>query len=100
MNIEEISVKLVEVEQRGKSNMHRIGKLEESTAALNRLTTAVEVMVTKQDYIADKVDAMDAKVTEMECKSGKRWDALVEKIIWAVVAAAIGFALAGIGIGI
>ena len=98
MNNEEISVKLTEVEQRSKSNTHRINKLEQSTTALNRLTTAVEVMVTKQDYIADKVDGLDAKVTEIECKPGKRWDGLVEKLFWAVAAALVGFLLAQVGL--
>jgi len=95
---EDLGVKLAEVEQRSKSNTHRIDKLEQSTAALNELTTAVKVMVTKQDYIADKVDSLDAKVTEIECKPGRRWDALVEKLIWAVVAAIVGFLLAQVGL--
>lgn len=98
MNIEEISVKLTEVDQRGKSNTHRIDKLEQSTTALSELTTAIKVMATKQDYIAEKVDSLDAKVTEIECKPGKRWDSLVEKIVWLVVAAALGGLLTYIGL--
>lgn len=98
MTNEEISIKLTEVDQRSKSNTHRIDKLEQSTAALNELTTAVKVMVTKQEYIADKVDGLDAKVTELECKPGKRWDGLVEKLIWAVAAAVVGFLLAQVGL--
>lgn len=100
MNIEEISVKLIEVDQRSKSNTHRIDKLEESTTALNRLTTAIEVMVTKQDYIADRVDCLNTKVTELESKPGKRWDGLVEKLIWALVSAALGALLVWLGIQI
>jgi len=98
MTNEELSIKLTEVDQRGKSNTDRINKLEQSTAALNELTTAVKVMVTKQDYIADKVDGLDAKVTDLEKKPGKRWDGLVEKIVWAVAAAVVGFLLAQIGV--
>lgn len=98
MTNEEISVKLTEVDQRSKSNTHRIDKLEQSTAALNELTTAVKVMVTKQEYIADKVDSLDTKVTEIECKPGKRWDALVEKLVWAVAAALVGYMLSKAGL--
>lgn len=98
MTNEEISVKLTEVDQRSKSNTHRIDKLEQSTTALSELTTAIKVMATKQDYIADKVDSLDAKVTEIECKPAKRWDGLVEKLIWAVAAAVVGFLLAQVGL--
>ena len=45
------------------------------------------------------VDRLDGKVTALEGKPGKRWDNLVEKLIWAVVAAVAGFFLAQIGLG-
>ena len=40
--------RLVAVEQRSKSNSHRIDKLEGDFDVLNRLATAVEVMATEQ----------------------------------------------------
>lgn len=98
MTNEEMIKQLTEVEQRGRSNTRRIDKLEQTTTALSELTTAVRVMVTKQDYIADKVDGLDEKVTELEGKPGKRWDALAEKLIWLVVAAAVGFLLGQVGL--
>ena len=45
------------------------------------------------------MDRLDGKVTALEGKPGKRWDTLVEKLIWAVVAAVAGFFLAQIGLG-
>lgn len=47
----------------------------------------------------ESVDRLDGKVTALEGKPGKRWDNLVEKLIWAVVAAVAGFFLAQIGLG-
>lgn len=98
MNLEEVSAKLIALDQRSKSNTHRIDRLEESTTVLNRLTTAMEVMATKQGYIAEKVDGLDAKVTELEGKPGKRWEGLVEKLIWFIVSAALGALLVWLGI--
>jgi hypothetical protein len=95
MTNEEISVKLTEVDQRSKSNTNRIDKLEQSATALSELTTAIKVMATKQDYIADKVDSLDAKVTEIECKPGRRWDGLVDKLIYAAAGAFIVWLLSG-----
>ena len=45
------------------------------------------------------MDRLDGKVTALEGKPGKRWDGFVEKLIWAVAAATVGFVLAQIGLG-
>ena len=44
MTEQELSVKLAETEQRARSNMHRIEKLEQQQKDLNKLVTAVEVL--------------------------------------------------------
>ncbi len=93
----EIEHRLTQVESRSKSNAHRLDKLEESTEAINRLATSMEVMAERQEKVAATVDKLDSKVTKLEEKPGKRWDGLVEKILWAVAAAIIGFVLAQIG---
>jgi hypothetical protein len=95
---EDFAVKLAEVDQRGKSNTHRIDMLEKSTAALNELATAVKVMVTKQEYIAITVASLDKKVTELECKPGRRWDALVGVVVASLVTGIIGYMLAHFGV--
>lgn len=90
--------RLTQVEQRSKSNTHRLEKLEESTEAINRLATSMEVMVNKQEQVAETVEKLDGKVTALEQKPAKRVDGLVDKIIWAVCAAVITFLLARIGL--
>ena len=56
-------------------------------------------MANKQEQVADTVDKLDGKVTALERKPGKRWDGFVEKLIWAIAAAIVGFVLAQIGLG-
>lgn len=90
--------RLTEVEARSKSNTKRIDKLEESTEAINRLATSMEVMVVKQAEVAETVGKLDGKVTALETKPAKRWEGLVDKVIWAVAAAVVGFILAKIGL--
>ena len=90
--------RLTQVEQRCKSNTHRLEKLEESTEAINRLATSMEVMLSKQEQVAETVEKLDGKVTALETKPAKRVDALVDKIIWAVCGAVITFLLARIGL--
>ena len=90
--------RLTAVEERAKSNTKRLDKLEESTEAISRLATSMEVMAERQEQVADTVGKLDDKVTAMEQKRVKRWDSLWDKIIWALVAAVIGFFLARIGL--
>ena len=90
--------RLTAVEQRSKSNTHRLEKLEESTEAINRLATSMEVMVSKQEQVAETVDKLDGKVTALEAKPGKRVVSLVENIIWALCAAVLTFILARLGL--
>lgn len=90
--------RLTEVEARSRSNTKRIDKLETQTEAINRLATSMAVMAEKQDETTTIVTALDGKVTALEEKPAKRWESLVEKLIWAVAAAVVGFLLAKIGL--
>ena len=99
METEELAVKLEAVDQRSKSNSHRIEDLERDHQALNRLATAVEVMATKQDSMGKSVDALTGKVEALEAEPGKRWKFVVEKAIYIVVAAVMGYVMARAGLG-
>ena len=90
--------RLTSVEQRSKSNTHRIEKLEGSTEAINRLATSMEVMVSKQEQVAETVDKLDGKVSAIEAKPVKRVDGLIDKIVWSVCAAVIAYLLSKIGL--
>ncbi|MFR5844254.1 MAG: hypothetical protein ACLUEU_00215 [Oscillospiraceae bacterium] len=98
MTGEEMAVKLVETEARSKSNTHRIDKLEQSTEAINRLATSVEVMATKQDTMNENLDKIAGKVEQIEAEPGKRWKSVVEKVTLLVVAAVVGYILARVGL--
>lgn len=103
MNTEEMAVKLAETEARSKSNTKRLDRLEESTDAINRLATSVEVMAAEQKHqtkaiseVKDDVSALSGKVDTIERKPAKRWDGLVDKVIYGVVGALVTAIVAGI----
>ena len=98
MTNEEIAIQLQKTEDRSVRNEGRIKKLEAEHEALHSLATSVAVMAEKQGNISDKVDAIDNKVTDMESKSGKRWDNLVDKTIWLIAGGFIAYILAQIGL--
>ena len=90
--------RLSETEARSKANEKSILDLRCQIDAVNRLATAVEVMATKQDTMSESVDRLAAKVETLESEPAKRWRAVVEKVIFSVVAAVIGFMLAQVGL--
>ena len=104
MTGEDAALRFAEVDHRTASNTRRIEKLEQQTDALNSLAAAVEVMANEQKHqteaildIKTNVTALGGKVETLERKPGKRWDSVVEKAIFTIVAAVIGFILAKIG---
>ncbi len=105
MNTDELTEKLVETEQRSRSNSHRLDELTDRVNVLDRLTTAVEVMATEQKHqgatmteIKTDVTALGQKVDVMEKKPARRWESIVDKVIWAVLAAVIAFLLGRLGL--
>ena len=90
--------RLSEVESRSKSNSHRLDKLEESTEAIHRMAVALEKVATKQDAMCTDVSKLTSKVEELEAEPGKKWRFVVEKSIYIVVAAVVGYFLAQVGL--
>lgn len=84
MDDKEYEHRLTDAESRCKSNTHRQDKLEESTEAINRLATSVEVMATKQDTMGESVERLETKVDTLESKPAKRWDKLISSLIGAL----------------
>ena len=95
MTNEEMTERLVEVEQRAKSNTHRLYAVEKNQEALNSIATSVAVMAEQQKNISEKVDNIDDKVSTLEGKPGKLWDSLVDKLLFAVAGAVLAWIAAG-----
>ena len=93
-----IQAKIVEIDQRSKSNTHRINDLEEDNRALHTLATSVEVLATKQDTIESTVQEIKTDVKELKAVPGSKWEALFKAVLTAIVAGLFGFALAHAGI--
>ena len=52
----------------------------------------------KLDGLTQKHDCLNAKLEALEAKPGKRWEGIVEKVVWALCAAVIAFLLGKIGL--
>ena len=89
--------RLTEVEERSKSNSHRLDDVEKRQDNLDELVGTVKVLAVREENVETDVKEIKSDVKSLTGKSGKLWDGMVEKIIMLVVAAVIGFILAKIG---
>ena len=96
----EEAVKIAELGQTVHDNTRRIGALEERQDNLDKLATAMTVFDTEQKHIKQDVSEIKTDVKSLKDKPGKRWENVVEKLIWLVVGAVIALAMAQIGINI
>lgn len=90
----DIITKLVEIDQRSKSNTKRLDHFEQVLNSVYELTTAVKLLAEKQDRMASNLEDVQDQVEELEQKPAKRWDGLIDKIIAILCAAILGFILA------
>lgn len=98
MNEKDIEHRLTEVEERSKSNTHRLEELERRQDNLDDLVSAVNVLSVREENVENVVKEIKNDVKSIKDKPGQRWDAIVDKVIWAVLTAIIAFVLGRIGL--
>lgn len=65
---------------------------------LREIEKAEAVQSTRFETILEKLDGLTSTVSDLTNKPGRRWEAIVDKALWAVLAAVIAFLLAKIGL--
>lgn len=87
--------RLTAVEDRAKSNTHRLEEVERRQDNLDELVASVAVFAKEQEHIQQDVQEIKADVKALTDKPGKRWDGLVDKALWLVAGAVLAWLLAG-----
>ena len=90
--------RLTEVEERSKSNSHRLDDVEKRQDNLDKLAASVEALAVKESNVENDVKEIKSDVKSLTGKSGAKWDNLVNQIIAIIAAAVVGFILAKIGL--
>lgn len=98
MNEKDIEHRLTEVEGRTRSNTHRLDDLERRQDNLDDLVSTVKVLAVREENVENVVQEIKDDVKSIKDKPSQRWDSIVDKIIWAVLAAVIAFVLGRIGL--
>lgn len=89
--------RLTVVEDRSKSNQHRIEEIERRQDNLDDLVSTVKVLADREERVEGDVKEIKSDVKALNEKPAKKWDGLVDKIILTIAAAVIGFLLSKIG---
>lgn len=92
--------RLAEVEQRSKSNTHRIDELAKEQKALNELATSVAMMTQEQKDIREDISEVKKDVKTLTNLPAKRWNDVVEKLAWLILGGAVAALLVQAGIHI
>ena len=65
---------------------------------IRELEKAQAVQREQYDTILEKLGELGRSISELAAQPGKRWESIVDKSVWAVLAAVIAFLLARIGL--
>lgn len=94
----EFEHRLTEVEDRAKSNQHRLDEMEKRQDDLDELVSTVKVLAVREENVENDVKEIKNDVKSLTNKPGQRWEKIVETIITVAVGAIVGFILAKIGL--
>lgn len=100
MTTEEMVLKLQRVDDRSKSNTHRLDEVEEKLADNEKLLASIARLDQRQKDMDADVKEMKGDLKMLTGKPGKRWETIVEKALMAVVAAIVGYVLIRLGFNV
>ena len=86
------------MEDEHKRQNKRISDLEEKVGDIGELTTSVASLAKSVEQMAKSQEKQGQRLEALEQKPAKRWESFVDKVIWAVAAALITYALTQLGL--
>lgn len=93
-----MDVKLQETWDLAKNNEGRIKKLEQHQADQDKLLNTVALIAQKQESMESSLGEIKTDIKQMKEKPGKRWDAIVDKVILAVITGLVAFIMLKLGL--
>ena len=88
--MEEMERKVIELEQRGKSNAHRLDDLEEQSKLLNELVTSVKLLAQNMQVMAEEQKKQGARLDALEKQPTENWNSVKKAIVTALVSVLVG----------
>lgn len=95
MTQDEVAEKLIEVEQRSRSNTRRLDTMEKRQDNLEQLTQAVAVMQKEQEYMKEDLTEIKSDVKILAEAPAEKWKNAVNTAIMVIVGGVVGYLLSG-----
>mgnify|MGYP001623803990 CR=1 FL=1 len=90
------NVKLVEVEQRSKSNTKRIDKIDKQIEEMHELMQTVASLTTEIKYMRKEFNEGLSRITRLEQKPVENYNKIVMYIITTILGALLGAMVKGV----
>ena len=90
--------RLTSVEERAKSNSHRLEEVEKRQDKLDDLVSAVNVLAVREKVVEEDVKEIKNDVKSLTSKPAQRWESIVDKVIMTIVGIIIGFIFTQLGV--
>jgi hypothetical protein len=90
--------RLTQVEDRSKSNAHRLDDVERRQDNLDELVGTVKALVVREENVETVVQEIKTDVKTLTGKPAQRWENLITEVTKVLAAALIGFLLAKFGL--
>lgn len=97
MVLEDLAVNLKEVEDRSKSNAHRLDEVEQKLKDNNKMLASIARIDQKLTDMDNDVKETKTAVKALEGKPAKRWDSIIDKILLGIIAALVAYSMSRIG---
>lgn len=105
MTNEELTQKVVELDERStrhteqiKTVFNQLAEVKGMTESVHKLATTVEVLALEQKNTGEKIDKLTGEVDEIKEKPGKKWELVVTVAITAIVTGVVTFLLTRMGL--
>lgn len=89
--------RLTKVEERSKSNQHRIDEVEKRQDKLDELVSAVNVLAVREKNVEDDVKEIKTDVKTLTTKPAKRWEGAIDKVIYTIIGIVLAYIFSKIG---
>lgn len=96
MNKEETE-KLATMNMEIKSNTSKIDKLDNKMETIYELTLCIKEMSTEIKVMHEDIMKLDHRVLEVESKPAKRWEKVVDKVIFIILGIVIAYIFSKLG---
>jgi len=94
----ELREKVAHLEERAKSNSHRLDTLENKVEDIHELASSVKLLASETKAMREDVNNMDNRLKKVEEKPANNWNNLTRTIITGIVTAILGYFLAKFGL--